>query len=122
MSEDSDGKGFLLCHVGVLVFVSSLLLLYEEAGLEVFVEAGIGTVSGTKGLCQVAEGTSDCASTQGLAIASLASAVVAGREEFFPEELCECGYEDVALPSCEGVEEGVVVETDVVEEFEEAPP
>ena len=59
ISEYGKWEGFLLCYVGVKVFVTSVLLLEKEACLQVVVEAGVGSVSGTKSLCHVAEGTCD---------------------------------------------------------------
>ena len=59
VSEYGKWEGFLLFDVGVEVFVASVLLLEKEACLQVVVEAGVGSVSGTKSLCHVAEGTCD---------------------------------------------------------------
>ena len=57
VSEYCKWESFLLLCVGVEVFISAILLLEEEACLQVVVEAGVGAVSGTKSLCHVAKGT-----------------------------------------------------------------
>jgi hypothetical protein len=59
VSENGKWEGFLLFDIGVEVFVASILLLEKEACLQVVIETGVGSVSGTKALCHVAEGTSD---------------------------------------------------------------
>ena len=110
LAEKGEWKSFLLCNVCVAVIVASILLLQNEAESSSVVDPRVQLVTRSEGLCHIVDGGSDCSFSQVENIIGITSC--------FLYSLGEGGEEEGVAPMlAKGLDEGVVIDSDISEEY-----